>query len=252
MGFFDAPTPLFAFASAFLTPVLPAWVIVALWGTLVGGLATTVYWLLSPQKRIVEIRAKAHAVRNALLRYDGDFRGVLTLTRQSLGLSLKELSLVTGPAIAACIPALCLVAFLGNTYDYSLPAAGTTVSVRVKPADAAVSWKPSAPDPHGVWMLQWPKSGNEVHLASSQGSTLATFPLREPIPVIQKFVWWNLLFGNPAGYLPRTAAISSIELGLKPREFISIGPSWIRGWETIFFFFAGISALIFRKFLAVH
>ncbi|HUY20067.1 MAG TPA: hypothetical protein VMV15_12655 [Candidatus Binataceae bacterium] len=254
MGLFDVPAPLFALVGAWLNPLLPDSARIALWGGVVGGLATTIYWLLSPQQRIVEIRARARVVRNALLRYDGEFRGVLTLTGESLALSLKELSLVIGPALAASIPALCLIAYLGNSYDYYLPSAGTMVSVRVKPADAAVHWSPpSVLDPEGgVFRIQWPQSGHAIQLMSSRGGTLASFPLRKPIPNIQKFVWWNFLFGNPAGYVPASAEVSSIELKLTPREFLSVGPGWLRGWETIFFFFASITALTFRKLLVVQ
>lgn len=253
MGLFDAPAPIFAFIGGSLNLLLPAWALIAVWGAMVGGLATTVYWLLSPQTRILEIRAKGQTIRNALLRYDGDFRGALTLTRESLALSLKELSLVIGPALAASIPALCLIAYLGNTYDYRMPSAGAAIAVRVKPADAALRWSPPVLDPHdGLWMVRWPKAGNEIQLASSHGRALATFPLSKPVPSIEKFVWWNFFFGNPLGYLPRTAGVSAIELHLEPKEFLSVGPLWARGWETIFFFFAGISALVFRKLLAVR
>ncbi len=254
MGFFDAPAPLFALISGLLRLLLPGWAMIVVWGLLVGALGTALYWLLSPQKRIVEVRAQGRAVRNALLRYDGDFDGVLALTRAALALALKEVWMVIGPASAAALPAFCAIAYLGNVYDYVLPSAGTMVPVRVEPASAAISFNPlSAVDSDGgMWLVKWPTSGNEIELESSRGRILKTFPLRKAIPVIQKFTWWNVFFGNPDGYLPRSAGVSSIELEFPPRTFLPVGPAWLRGWETIFFLAAFVSALTFRKLLAVQ
>jgi hypothetical protein len=187
------------------------------------------------------------------LSYDGDFRGLLNLSRQSLALSLKEISLVIGPAFAAAIPTCCMIAYPGNTYGYDRPAVGALVPVRVEPREAVVRW--SSPPVHGsggVWRIRWPEPGNQLQLSSPEGLRLAAFPLRKPNPVIGKFVWWNIFFGNPAGYVPRRAAVSAIELELAPRQFLSVGPQWARGWEPIFFVCAGILALVLRKVLAVH
>ncbi len=64
---------------------------------------------------------------------------------------------------------------------------------------------------------------------------VSTVPWAAPIATIHKRQWWNMLFGNPAGYLPDDGAVERIELGLAPNEHLPFGPSWLRPWYAVFF-----------------
>jgi hypothetical protein len=59
--------------------------------------------------------------------------------------------------------------------------------------------------------------------------------VKAPVDRIEKRHWWNLLLGNPAGYLPAETAVDRIDLAMQRREVIALGPSWLRTWEPIFF-----------------
>jgi hypothetical protein len=67
-----------------------------------------------------------------------------------------------------------------------------------------------------------------------------------PAGIVHKRHWLNVLVGNPAGYLPEQARTSSIRLHLPYREFIPIGPSWMRGWEAVYFLSALVVSLWLR------
>jgi hypothetical protein len=254
MGLFDLPAPAFSFMDQLLRTVLPAWPRLIFWGLMAGTAATALYALLSPQDQIVKARAEANEARHALLVYDGDFDGVLPLAQRSLRLSFRHLALTSGPALAAALPVLLLFTWLSNAYGYREPSAGAAVTVRVDPAGAAVRWNPptaSAAD-KGAWRISWPAAGKQVRLSDADGHLLAVFPLRAPIPVVEKFLWWNLFFGNPAGYLPADARVRSVEVGYPGREFLPVGPGWMRGWEVIFFASAALFSIIIRVALGIH
>ena len=43
------------------------------------------------------------------------------------------------------------------------------------------------------------------------------------------------LIGNPAGYLPDDAPLERIEVDLPPKEYLALGPAWLRSWYAVFF-----------------
>ena len=72
-------------------------------------------------------------------------------------------------------------------------------------------------------------------------------PLARPVPVVEKRHWWNALIGNPAGYLPEAGPVERIELSLPAVEVLPFGPSWLRGWEVLFFTLLVAFSLIIKK-----
>jgi hypothetical protein len=58
--------------------------------------------------------------------------------------------------------------------------------------------------------------------------------LSAPVPTIHKRQWWNALVGNPIGYLPDTSRLESIELALPQKEYLTVGPAWLRAWYVVF------------------
>ncbi|MFW6202036.1 MAG: hypothetical protein ACOC8B_05630, partial [Gemmatimonadota bacterium] len=64
---------------------------------------------------------------------------------------------------------------------------------------------------------------------------LTAIPLAAPVEVVHKRRWWNLLFGNPAGYLPDGQPVEAVTVDLPARDLVGIGPDWLRGWEPAFF-----------------
>jgi hypothetical protein len=254
VGLFDLPGPLFSIADRGLRAVLPRWGCLVAWGILAGGASMMIYRAVSPQKRIEEIKLAADQAQAAMRGYDGDFEGLLPLARRSLGLAMLHLALAFGPAIAASMPALFLIAYLDGAYGYSSPTPGTVVAIHITPHRAPVAWNPvaAANGADGVFTVRWPVATAPVIVASARGVTLASFPLRQPVPELHKFTVWNWLYGNPAGYIPASANVSAISLDVAPSRYLPIGPGWLRGWESVFFLSAAFASILIKIRLGVH
>jgi hypothetical protein len=254
MGIFDLPAPAFSAADRLMASMMPRWSIPLVWGVVAASIASWLYYKLSPQARIDQLKHEAEEARAAMLAYDGDFDGLLPLARRTLALSGQRLFLSIGPALAASLPALFLFTYLDNAYGYREPAPGAPVAVRVEPARVPVVWSVAAAahQADGTWTLRWPPQESPVHLACANGPELVSFPLRRPVPIVTKFGWWNFLFGNPAGYLPADAPVESVEASLPQAQFLGVGPEWIRGWETLFFLSAAIVALVIKVVFKLH
>lgn len=226
MGLFDLPAPLFALLDGAVSSILPPAARLALWGLLAAALSMALYWLLSPQRRIAEAKVEAVAARRALDAYDGEFTGAWSLIRDMLRLAFRQLALVTGPAVAASLPVIALLAWLSTAYGHAFPAAPAAVGVRTNPDDFRARLEQGdAPAPEVP----------EIVVEDRAGRTVERVPMRAPVSIIHKWQWWNILLGNPAGYLPDEAELEWIELDLPEREYLPLGPPWLRAWYAVFF-----------------
>jgi len=98
----------------------------------------------------------------------------------------------------------------------------------------------------------WPEKNQVLNLIDNTTNIeVVRFPLPISI-IIHKKQWWNSLIGNPAGYLPESSNISSIEFNYRQQEIINLGPMWIRGWLFIFFFMTIIFSVIFVFFFKIR
>jgi hypothetical protein len=228
VGLLDLPAPLFAGLDSVLGDLAPPIMRLAIWGIVAAVLSMGAYWLLSPQTRIAQAKADALAARRALDAYDGDLAGAWPLMGRLLGTALRQLGLVTWPALLGSLPVLALLAWLSTTYGHAFPAHDADIPVRTTPqagqtrvqtvqADLAV-------DP-----------GRELVVLDDSGNVVQHFALSTPVPTIHKRQWWNALIGNPLGYLPESSRLEWIELGLPQREYLPFGPPWLRAWYVVFF-----------------
>jgi hypothetical protein len=232
MGIFDLPAPLLSWLDGGLGAIAPPTLRLMLWGLIGGVISMALYGLLSPQREIAGAKAAALRARRDLDAYDGEFADAWPLISNMLRLALRQLRLVTWPALLASAPAICLLAWASSTYGYSFPGTLADVDVRTSPgqlqAEVVKTPPPSPvprPDPHAP----------RIVVADQAGHVISTIPWAAPIATIHKRQWWNMLFGNPAGYLPDDARVERIELDLAPNEYLPFGPSWLRPWYGVFF-----------------
>jgi hypothetical protein len=178
---------------------------------------------------------------------------LLPLIKATLGLGFRQLGLATGPALLASVPVLFLVAWVAGAFGYNSPQAGSLVSLIPTPADASLEFLPAAAaEPAGDhWELSWPDAGDTLSL-NSRESEILVLPTDANVPVIHKKQWWNILFGNPIGYLADDGGIEQIDIGLPGQQFLPLGPDWMRGWMFLFFTVFLISSLGFRFLLKIH
>jgi hypothetical protein len=228
VGVLDLPAPLFAGVDSLLSGLAPPTLRLALWGVIAAALSMGAYWLLSPQTRIAQAKADALAARRALDAYDGEFAEAWPLMGRVLRTALRQLGLVTSPALLGSLPVLALLAWLSTTYGHSFPPDGAAIPVRTTPQAGAAQVQTVQADASA-------KAGRQVVVLDDAGNVVERFILSAPVPTIHKRQWWNVVIGNPIGYLPDSSPLEWIELGLPQREYLPLGPSWLRAWYVVFF-----------------
>jgi hypothetical protein len=227
MGAFDLPAPLFAWLDD-QASMLPPVVRLIGWGLLAGWLSMGLYRLLSPQQRIRRGKAEIERARQALDAYDGDLAGGWPLIRRLLRLALRQVGRVGGPGLVASLPLLSLLGWLVPAYGYAYPEPGVSPAIHTRP-----------PHPYMEWVdgrhAGSPGTAPRVVIADHLRRVVADVTLHEPIPVIHERHWWNMLFGNPLGYLPPDRGLERIRIELPRKSYLPFVPSWLRGWEVCFF-----------------
>ncbi|MEE8504756.1 MAG: hypothetical protein V3S40_00895 [Kiloniellales bacterium] len=237
MGFFDLPFPIFSWLDGMFRDVLPAMTMMVFWAFVGSAVSMLLYRLVSKQKTIAHVGAQASEARHALMRYDGEFEGFLPLVRKTLSLSARQLRLTAGPAVIASLPLLSLMAWLSLAYGYTFAEPGSVIRIRTDPEAIEVNWAPAdarrAQD--GTWLVSWPSPGQTIRLSDAAGVEVLSLPPSAPVTLVHKRRWWNVMFGNPAGYLPDEGALDSVELDLPEMTVLGFGPDWMRTWESAFF-----------------
>jgi hypothetical protein len=219
MAVFDVPAPLLVALDAPLRDLLSPLGALAVWGVLAALLSMGLYRAVSRQQAIKQAKADAGAARRRLQTYDGDFEGLGPLLGQAIGSSLKQLRLTLVPALIASLPLVSLLVWLDSTYGHRFSPAGTAIELRAQP-DSAVLRTATGDGHDHVLRLAWPEEGERLTVLA--------------VATIHKRSWWNILVGNPIGYLPPEGPVEVIEFGLPPAHYLTFGPEWLRGWEAIF------------------
>lgn len=224
MGLFDLPAPLFSVPTALLSGLLPPALLILFWGVIGGIVGVELYRLFSPQRRLAVLKNELSTAQHQLSTYDGELAGAWPLMGRLLRLAFGRFALVLPAAILSSLPVLALIVWLDTAYGLSLPPAGQPVAATTSSAYFDARWDSATGDdvPHVV-------------VTDQAGQTVADVAVGAPVDRIEKRRWWNLFFGNPLGYLPAEGAVDHVDLALPRRELIDIGPTWLRGWEPIFF-----------------
>jgi hypothetical protein len=207
---------------------------VVFWAILAGVCSMGIYAVTSPQRRLTSLAEATKAAQNALSTYQGEFAGALPLIRRLFGTALTRLGLVLAPSLLAGLPVIVLLAWLDARYGAAEPQPGETVVARVAPAITALRWQPqdAAELRNGnQWHVRWPSEAESVRLLTADGDELLSIPGPTEARVVRRN-WWHALFGSVA--LPAESPIDSVTFDYAPREVMSVGPSWARGYLAIF------------------
>jgi hypothetical protein len=166
--------------------------------------------------------------------HDGDLESALPLMRQSMKLALRHVALVFPGALIASLPVLALLVWLDGAYGYQFPQDRSAPTIAVEPQTYSGEWRASG-------------TGGQIELHDGTGAEVARVTLAQPVTRIEKRHWWNLLIGNPAGYLPDNGPIEGVTIGLPERQYLPIGPDWLRSWLTV-----ALSALVVASLLIMR
>ncbi len=255
MGVIDLPGPLFDAIEGAMG-FLPTLLRLCIWSVVAGAASMLLYGVMSPQKRIAAVKVELKAAQAEMSAADESFAELMELTRKSLGLSLKHLGLVFGPALISAVPMICIMAWASSQYGYDFPAAGDPVSVTTLPAEAAAELRwhggqaPTLED--GAWTVAWPAQRDGTELVTGAGSELLGLPLPAPVPQVHKKVWWNSLLGNPAGYLADDSPVDVVFLELPAQRHLPFGPGWLGNWLTVFLVVSVTGALVTKSVFRIH
>ena len=93
---------------------------------------------------------------------------------------------------------------------------------------------------------QWQPNGR-IAVRDQSGAEVAHLTLAEPITRVEKRQWWNAIIGYPAGYLPEQGPIDSVTIALPERQYLPVGPNWLRSWLTV-----ALTALVIASLLIMR
>jgi hypothetical protein len=238
MGVFDVASPLFAWVDGLMSGWLSATVRLVLWAAVAGIASMALYRVTSNQAKLAAIKAEIAAVRQEIAAFDGPLSAMWGLVGRNLRLALRQLWVTFVPAVLASLPVIFLLVWVSNSFDATMPEPGAEVAVAAVARDGALPplhWQGGArPAGEGRWTVAWPAAGAQLELLDADDEVLLTLPPAAPIGVVHQRRWWNILLGNPAGYLP-PGPVDAVEIGLPRREYLPFGPSWLRGWIPLFF-----------------
>ena len=234
MGFLDLPASLFDLVDRQLLGPIPPPARLILWAIAAAMLSLTIYRLLSPQSRIAETKRAAAEARRRLQRHDGDLETALPLMRRSIGLSLLQTGLVLPAAVVASLPVLALLVWMDGAYGHAFPGPTHAPLVVAEPGNYAARWLPEQP-------------GGRVEISDPAGTEVAEVNVAKPVTRIEKRHWWNVIVGNPVGYLPDSGPIDGISIALPERQYLSVGPDWLRSWATIALSALFVASILFMR-----
>lgn len=231
MGLFDLPAPFFDFVDRSLLGALPPLLRLVLWAVAGAAVSLALYRGLSPQRRITAAKAAALDARRRLNAHDGDLESALPLMRQSMKAALRHVGLVFPAAIAASLPVLALLVWLDGAYGYQLPRGSQEPAVSVQPATYSGEWQATG----------------DIAVRDAGGSEVAHLTLTQPVTRIEKRRWWNVLIGNPAGYLPEQGPVEQVTIALPERQYLPVGPDWLRSWAAVALTALAIASLLIMR-----
>lgn len=249
MGVFDLPGLAFSWVDGSVDDLLPAPLRIGLWAMLAGAACMVLYATISNQAELAALKARASDARRALSRYDGDFEGALAIARDNLKISFRRLRLSLVPALTASVPLVLVAVWMDNTFAYERPDSGELVVVTAVWPDAAGS---GAENKEQHWQVAWPNPGDIVTVKGARGEQVMQFPADGAGDTIHHWQWWNLLLGNPAGYLPDSSPLREVTLSLSPARYLDGVPGWMASWEFLFLLVAAVTSLATKMMLRLE
>ncbi len=262
-GILDWPGVVFGLINEPLVAIFPEPIVLAFWALLSSWLTMWVYRRFSNQEEMAALKPQVKAIQKELSSYDGEFAGLMPLIRENFRLSGRHILLALGPALLAGVPVLFVLVWVSNAFGVTMPAAGASVEVKAVATGSAdmSGWQwqgasaenvPESDEPGRAWRVSWPGPGSSAALIDERDEEVLELPPPHPAPVVHKRQWWNTLIGNPAGYLEPASPAEAVYLELPKKQMLPFGPSWMRGWEFLYFVLLVAGSLGLKYFWRIH
>lgn len=227
--------------------------LIVFWGSVAGALAMLLYRWTSNQQDIRDRKQKLAALRSRMRSPDLEQREIMDLSMQNLRSSIGLLGRVIGPSLLSALPVLLIASWLHAEHCCQRPVPGDAVAIRHEPMDVPVRLDTaSTSSGPGVNVVRYQRAKPLVNVEVG-GIQAFKLDLRKP-PTSPVSVprWWNAVFANDSRYLDPRAAIDKLYVDLQPKEFISSGPRWMRGWELPYFVSIFCIALALKMSLKIQ
>jgi hypothetical protein len=246
--------PVLNAVDAFLAHLLPAWLVLSLWGVVSGVIVMGVYYLASPQKRIGKKKDEIKALQIKLKEAGDDFKLTLSLSAQNLGKAFELLAMVILPALLSAVPAIILLAWVSTAYSYDPVQPGSTVTVEPVPAGHEIAVEPPERlvGQRGANMVLTTDEVGAVSFMEDGKVIYRTAFERLPAGTVGKRFWWNVLWEDDNGYLSDGAGIDEMQFGVPRRQLIGGVPDWMGTWEFPYFLLLCVSALGMKFIFKIH
>ncbi len=238
MGLFNLPSPFYELVDRVVFAAAPAPWRLVFWAIMGAVSSLLLYKWLSPQAKIAATKKRVTEMRRRMLDHDGDdLASAMPLIRAQLTVAFRHLGLVLPATLIASLPALTLMIWLDTSYARALPDGAPTIEV--VPPDLEGSWRTEADIPR-------------ITVRERTGNPVADIAVEKPIPQIEKRHWWNVLLGNPAGYLPDQGPVERVTVHLPERAYLPFGPDWARSWMALFVPVFFITSLLFYRIARIQ
>ncbi|WP_316976687.1 hypothetical protein [Shumkonia mesophila] len=238
MGLFNLPGPLYDLVDRAVFAAAPAPWRLVFWAVVAAVSSLLIYKWLSPQAKIAATKERVAELRRRMLDHDGeDLASAMPLIRAQLAIAFRHLGLVLPATLIASLPALTLMIWLDTSYARFLP--DSAPFIEVVPAGFEGTWRTEADVPR-------------ITVRERTGQAVADIPVQKPIPQIEKRHWWNVLLGNPAGYLPDHGPVERVTVHLPEQAYLPFGPGWARSWMALFIPVFFVTSLFFYRIARIQ
>ncbi|CAN7512134.1 alkaline phosphatase family protein [Mesorhizobium caraganae] len=216
---------------------------------LTAGASLAIFRLLANSGRLSALRSASAAARHELVAFDGKLSDLWPLIGRNYRLSALQLGFVFVPTAISVLPAAFMISAVAGVYDHTFPRAGQPVEVRMIAApghrEPVVAWQgASAISPKkGTWSVPWPAAGESARLLDHDGTALVSLPTVAPTDEIRQ-VRWPDVFRVVVASLPTPGDIEAVQIAMPTREWIHLGPPWLRYPSAGFIIMLVVSSLL--------
>lgn len=232
---------------------MPLFLRVCIWGIVAGLIAIMLYKVTSNQAKITTLKKDIKTILNQLLKEDNDESEFFSLTMKNLKYSFKLVVFSFIPAFLSTIPVIIIMLCVQTYHSYALPEGNGRILVTTTPEVESIKVEPAK--------IVKTTSKNNIKIVPSKETITITIkdePVFEgnvfdpPVSIIEKYQWWNILIGNPAGYISNSAPIEAITFHFKRKKLFNSPTNWVNGWELTFFLSVFVSTLLAKIILKIQ
>jgi hypothetical protein len=227
---------------------------ICIWGAVFGAGTLVIYFVLSDQTAIAELKRETRELRRRTLDPNLEKSEVLRLGWRNLAISFRLLAKTGVPSLLSALPVVVIVCWLSAYQGYGLNADNVPVELEILPTDQGVTFFPSE-----AFIRKSEYNGFiagdkcvQVRLFCDGRLVYDGTPSCPPSGRVRKKVWWNLLVGSEVGYIDSRSTLEELQFRFPRKMFLHGVPIWMGTWELPFFLSLAAVALAIKMAFRVE